>query len=72
MGYYVVCGSHRARDKLIGRGDKRQCYHLAFTDHDMTHKGIYAVTEADLPRALKITWVRRLPQKKVPHLRRCW
>lgn len=69
---WFVCGSHRAREKLIGRGSKVQGYHLAFSGRDINHRGIYALPVGEEIRALKIKGVRRLSTSRVPLLRPCW
>lgn len=70
---YVVCGSHRTRDKVFGViGRERQAYHLSFTNDDMNHKGIYPATAEELTRCLTITGARRLAAKKIPSLSPCW
>lgn len=71
---YIVCGSHRTRDKVFRIiGNSRQGYNLAFTGHDMNHKGIYPVADAaEMARCLSITGARALSAKKIPHLSACW
>jgi hypothetical protein len=70
---YVVCGSHRTRDKVLGViGRDRQSYHLAFTEHDLKHQGIYPASADELARCKAIKGARTLPARKVPHLRACW
>ena len=71
---YIVCGSNRTRGKVLGiLGRNAQAYHLAFTEHDMNHRGIYeAADKDDVERCLRITGARRLPAHKEKSLRRCW
>ncbi len=70
---YIVCGSNRARDKAFGViGRNRQAYNLAFTDHDINHRGIYPVTVDELSRCIRITGVRQLQAKRVSSLSPCW
>lgn len=69
---WVVCGSHRAREKLVGRGSTRQGYHLAFSGRDINHHGIYPIVPDDVARALTIKGVRRLSPSRVVDLSPCW
>ncbi len=71
---YIVCKSHRARGRAFGViGRDRQAYHLAFTDHDMNHHGIYpAATAEEIEQCRTIKGVTKLAARKVPHLAKCW
>jgi hypothetical protein len=70
---FIVCGSHRARDKAFGViGRDRQGYHLAFTDFDISHRGIYPATAEELTRCARIKGVRKLATKREAYLRECW
>jgi hypothetical protein len=71
-GGYVVCNSHRAREKLFRAVGHRYGFNLAWTGKDIRHHGIYEVTDAEMPRALTIKGVRRLASHRVPHLSPCW
>ena len=70
---YIVCGSHRARGKASRiLGADRRSFHLAFTGHDISHQGIFAVTADEIDQCLAIKGVRKLASSRVPHLTRCW
>lgn len=69
---WFVCGSHRAREKLVGRASGRRAYNLAFTDKDISHHGIYPIELSDARRAARITGIRMLALHRVPFLQPCW
>ena len=70
---YAVCGSHRARDKLLRIiGQNIQSYHLAFTVSDMSHRGIYPLTKEQIEICKRIKGIRFLPKKKEVDLSPCW
>ena len=71
---YIVCGSHRARGRFMQTVGtyNRQCYNLAFTDHDIKNYGIYPVTVDELPRCLLIKGVKPLASKRIHSLSACW
>lgn len=73
MADYIVCMSHRARDYALHFIADKQSYHLAFSEHDIDHKGIYQVSSAEaLAECLAIKGVRKLAAKRIPSLRKCW
>lgn len=69
---WLVCASHRAREKLVGRGSNTQGYHLAFSGHDIRHHGIYPIPVEQSHAALKIKGVRRLSLSRAAGLMPCW
>lgn len=69
---WVVCNSHRAREKLTGRDKNRQAYNLAFTQSDIQHKGIYPIELSDSTRVLSIKGIRRLAKSRIADLSPCW
>jgi hypothetical protein len=70
---YIVCASHRARDKAFGViGRDRKGYNLAFTEDDIRHHGIYPATADELARCAQIKGVRQLAKRREASLRPCW
>jgi len=70
---YIICGSHRARERTVGRNSGRQAYYFPLSYDGPDNKGgIYAVTAEELEQFLQVKGVRKLAAKHIPYLCKCW
>ena len=70
LAIFVLCNSHRARDKLFRLIGRRDGYYVADLSSRLHHRGIYAVTQSELDQARSIKGIRKLRDSS--KLAKCW
>ena len=69
---FIVCGSHRAREKALRQIGERQGYYISLCAPNIRHRGIYPVNADELAACLQIKGIRKLADKRRSDLQPCW